>query len=250
MLFLKSIKSTGLFDPDKNLATIHGREYQIPPNLVISAGDILELKGEKFTVLYTEPSFFREFSNRTAQIIQPWDAAVIIQYCNIKPGDKVLESGAGSGALSAAVLNALGSKGHLTTVEMEPGNIKNAGKNVRIISDFKNWELIESKIEDFSTGVKYDSIVLDVPEPWNVVNSLSKNVKNGGKICCYTPTYNQMEKTVIALKKSGFLIIESMEIIKRDILVRENATRPNNDIIGHTAFMTFAVKLSGRTTKS
>ncbi len=250
VLFLKSNKSTGLFDPDRNIARIHGKEYSIPPNLVVSAGDLLEIKGEKFAVLHPEPSNFGEFATRTAQIIQPWDAAAIIHYCNIAPGHKVLESGVGSGALSAAILNAIGVEGLLTTVEMESKNIENAKGNLQLISEFTNWEIINSKIEDFESSDRYNSIVLDIPEPWEVVEKLSKNLLNGGKICCYSPTFNQMEKSVSALKKSGFLVIESMEILKRDILVRENATRPNNDIIGHTAFMTFAVKLSGRSTKA
>lgn len=250
MLFLKSNKSTGLFDPGKNLATIHGKEYRIPANLVVSAGDVLEIRGEKFTAFHPDPSNFGEFAARTAQIIQPWDAAAIIHYCNISPGHRVLESGVGSGALSAAILNAIGKEGHLTTVEMDNRNIENARGNLQLISEFRNWELVNSRIGDFASADKFNSIVLDIPEPWEVVGKLSKNLINGGKICCYSPTFNQTEKSVAALKKNGYLVTESMEIIKRGLLVRENATRPDNGIIGHTAFMTFAVKLSGRSTRA
>lgn len=249
MLFLKSFKNNGLLDTDKNIAVIRGKEYNIPPNLVISPGDTLSMRGEDFAVLNSDPVFFGEFANRTAQIIQPWDAAAIIHYLNISPGDNVLESGAGSGALSASILEAVGSEGKLTTVEIERKNIDNAKRNVSLIRDTKNWELQEGNIEEFPSREKYDAIVLDIPEPWNVVGRLSKNLKNGKKICCYSPTYNQMEKNVSALKKGGYLVLESMELLKRGMLVREYATRPDNDVIGHTAFLTFAVKMSGRTTK-
>ena len=249
ILFLKSAKNSGIFDSSKNVATIKGREFKINPASVISPGDLIVIKGEEFAVMKTEPYLFGEYARRTAQIIQPWDAAVIILYGGISPGKRVLESGVGSGALSAAILNAIGPDGKLTTVEMDRNNLEIARQNVMLTEDCRNWELIESGIEDFSTDEKFDCVVLDIPEPWEVVRKLSSNIVSGGRICCYSPTFNQMEKNVTALKKSGYLVLESMEMIKRDMLVRENATRPNNDIIGHTAFMTFAVKLSGRLTK-
>lgn len=250
MLFLKSAKSTGLFDDKNNIASIRGKEVRIAPNLVVSAGDILTLKGEEFAVLKLEPSLFKEFAKRTAQIIQPWDAGTIIHYCSISSGKKVLESGVGSGALSSAILAAVGPEGKLTTVEVDSRNIENARGNVELISKVDNWEVVESNIEVYESADKFDALILDIPEPWNVVGKLSKNVVNGGRICCYSPTFNQLEKNVSALKESGYLVMESLELMKRDILVRDNATRPNNDIIGHTAFMTFAVKLSGRVTKT
>ncbi len=249
ILFLKSQKNTGLLDTSRNIAIIKEKEIRINPGSVISEGDVLILKGEEFAVLNPEPSLFKEYSSRTAQIIQPWDAAAIILYGGISPGKRVLESGVGSGALSAALLNALGENGSLTTVEMDVKNIENARNNVNLLKDFNNWTVVESRIEDFSTTEKFDSIILDIPEPWNAVGRLSKNLVSGGRICCYSPTYNQVEKNVAALKKSGFLVLESIELLKRDLLVRDNATRPNNDVIGHTAFMTFAVKLSGRVSK-
>lgn len=250
MLFLKSPKNTGLFDPDRNTAIIKGKEIRIAPNLVVSSGDILSIRGEEFVVMKTDPSNFGEFSNRTAQIIQPWDAAAIIQYTDIGPGSKVLESGAGSGALSATILRSIGPNGKLTTVELDRKNIENARNNVSLMHKFENWKLVESSIEDYTTEELYEAIILDIPEPWKSVGTLSKNLVNGGKICCYSPTYNQLERNVASLKRSGYFVLENLELMKRDILVRDTSTRPDNDIIGHTAFMTFAVKLSGRTTRS
>ncbi len=249
ILVLKSAKASGTFDSSRNVATIRGKEYTISPASVISAGDRIIIKGEEFAALNPEPYHFRDYARRTAQIIQPWDAAVILLYGGISPGKRVLESGAGSGALSAAILHAIGPDGKLTTVDIDRNNLENARQNVKLSLDCKNWTLIESSIEDFSSDEKFDCAVLDVPEPWGVVQKISKNIVSGGMVCCYSPTFNQLEKNVTALKKSGCLVLESVEILKREILVRENATRPDNDIIGHTAFMTFAVKLSGRLTK-
>lgn len=248
-LFLKSARSSAILDNATNVVTIRGKKVDLEPNIVVSPGDVVNLKGETFIAMPLDPLFFGDFSKRTAQIIQPWDAAIILFYCSITPGKKILESGSGSGALSMAILNAIGKSGELTTVEAEKYNIEVAGENVGNSKEHPNWKIVHSRIEEYSTGERYDAIVLDVPEPWVAIGKLSRNLASGGKICCYSPTYNQMEKNVSTLKASGFHVLESLELMKRSIIVRDNATRPDNDIIGHTAFMTFAVKLSARSTK-
>ncbi len=83
-----------------------------------------------------------------------------------------------------------------------------------------------------------------MPEPWECVDNLKNNLKFGGYFITYSPTFNQAEKNVLSLNKNNFTVLETVELIKRNILVRENATRPDNNIIGHTAFITIAVKLN------
>lgn len=248
-LFLKSARSTALLDIDTNTVNLKGKQMQLEPNIVVSVGDTVRIRGEEFTAYNLDPLFFKEYAKRTAQIIQPWDAATIVLYLSITPGKKVLESGAGSGALSIAILKAIGESGRLTTVEIDEINVNNARENVSGAISIDNWSLVQSSIESFSSEEKYDAAVLDIPEPWNAIGKIAKLLKPGSRICCYSPNYNQLEKNVSALKSTGFEIIESLELLKRRILVRENATRPDNDVIGHTAFMTFAAKLSGRETK-
>lgn len=249
-LFIKSSRSSGMLDTGTNTATIRGKEFQLPLNLVLEVGDSVSVKGEQFTILPLLPVFFSEYAKRSAQIIQPWDIGAILQYTGIAPGSRVLESGSGSGALSAAILRAIGESGLLVTVEKDPSNITIARENASMSSAHGNWELVESPIEAYTTEKRFDVAILDVPEPWNVVAGISRNLVPGGRICCYSPTYNQMEKNVLSLKKAGFFLVDSMEILKRSQLVRENSTRPDNNMIGHTAFMTFAVKLSGSSART
>ncbi len=247
---VKSQKETGLLDTTTNTIQLRGRDVHLEPNLVPGIGDRIRIKGDDFIVLEPEPVFFPDFAARTAQIIQPWDAAVILHYCSIIPGKRVLESGIGSGALSLSILRALGKEGKLTTVEVNGDYIGKARQNVRLSIGTDNWEILEGTIESFQTGERYDSAILDVPEPWNAIPNVSTLLKKGGKICAYSPTYNQLEKNCAAMKENGFYVQSNIEILKRDILVRENATRPDNNTIGHTAFMTFGIKLSGSTIKA
>ncbi len=248
-LIVKSQNEAGLLDTATNTIRLKGRELQLEPNLVPAPGDRIRIKGEDFTVLGPDPIFFPDFAGRTAQIIQPWDAAIIIHYCSIFPGKRILESGIGSGALSLAILKALGKDGKLTTVEINKSYIEKASQNVRYATSAENWEIVEGPIETYRSFDKFDAAVLDVPEPWSAIPNMATLLKKGGRICTYSPTYNQLEKNVASLKQNGFLVHSNVEILKRELLVRDNATRPDNNIIGHTAFMTFGVKLSGSTVK-
>jgi tRNA (adenine57-N1/adenine58-N1)-methyltransferase len=247
---VKSKNDTGLFDASRNLIRLKGKEIQLEPNLVLGVGDRVRIKGEEYTVLEADPVFFPDYASRTAQIIQPWDSAVIVQYCSITPGKNILESGIGSGALSLSILKALGDTGKLTTVEINKGYLEKALLNVKISTSTDNWNIVEGSIENFRTDDRFDAVVLDVPEPWAAVPYVSSLLKNGGKICTYSPTYNQLEKNCSSMRHNGFFVFANIEIIKRDILVRDNATRPDNNIIGHTAFMSFGIKLSGSTIKA
>ena len=244
-LIVKSQNETGLLDTATNTIKLKGKDLQLEPNAVPGPGDRVRIRGEDYTVLEPDPVFFPDYAARTAQIIQPWDAAIIIHYCSIFPGKKILESGIGSGALSMAILRALGKDGKLTTVEINGAYIGKAEQNVRIGASTENWEIVEASIETYKTTGKFDAAILDIPEPWAAIPNVSTLLKKGGRICTYSPTYNQLEKNVVALKQNGFLVDSNVEILKRELLVRENATRPDNNIIGHTAFMTFGIKLSG-----
>ena len=67
---------------------------------------------------------------RGAAIIYPKDAAHVLAYADIFPGARVLEAGAGSGALSAWMLRAIGASGQLVSFERRPDFAEIARANV------------------------------------------------------------------------------------------------------------------------
>ena len=67
---------------------------------------------------------------RGAAIIYPKDAAQILAFADIFPGAKILEAGAGSGALSAWLLRAAGPTGQLVSFERRPDFAHIAKANV------------------------------------------------------------------------------------------------------------------------
>lgn len=237
--------SAGFYDNESRKIELNGRIIDTSPSFVLEPGDIIKVKGEELVVTPFSTVRIGEIVKRKTQIIQPWDAAYSIKVLSLKPGMMVLESGGGSGAMSSHILEAIGDSGSLVTVEENSSNCDSLLSLRSFLQMEKNWEIVNSRIEDFRSGDKFDSAMLDLPEPWQAVESMKKILKPGAIVCTYLPTFNQVERAHNAFLKSGFYVLECSEILRRRILVREGATRPDNDIIGHTAFLSFFVKCSG-----
>src|ERR1700691_4816482 len=67
---------------------------------------------------------------RGAAVVYPKDAAQIVAFADVFPGARVLEAGAGSGALSCWLLRAVGEQGTLTSYERRPDFAAIAQRNV------------------------------------------------------------------------------------------------------------------------
>ncbi len=245
IMMLKSREGSGVLYPGKNVAILRRKRIALNGNLAFSPGDSISINGETYVIMNPNPTYFKDFADRGAQIVQPWDAAAIIRYCNITPGMTILESGAGSGALSYAILSALGNSGSLVTIEREQRYMDLARRNLDSIATFENWSLIKGDMTNIKLERMFDAAILDLPEPWSVIRNVSSSLKPGSMMSCYLPTFNQVEKTVMSFEKEGVRHLETFELIKRDLLVRESAVRPDNKVIGHTAFLVFAIRTSG-----
>ena len=237
--------SAGSYDTESKKIELNGMTIGTPPSFVLEPGDIIRVKGEELVVTPFTTLRMGDMVKRRTQIIQPWDAAYSMKVLSLKPGMRVLESGGGSGAMSSHILDTIGDSGFLVTVEENSSNCDGLISLRKFLKREKNWEIVNSRIEDFSSGEKFDAAMLDLPEPWLAVESMKKILKPGAIFCTYLPTFNQVEKAHTTFAKSGFYVLECSEILRRRILVREGATRPDNDIIGHTAFLSFFVRCSG-----
>ncbi|WP_018143716.1 tRNA (adenine-N1)-methyltransferase [Alloscardovia criceti] len=182
---------------------------------------------------------------RGAQIMYPKDIATVLELGDIRPGMRVLESGAGSGAMSVHILEAIGETGELTTIERRPdfAHISMANATVFYGEKPHRWTIIE---EDFNQGVQqldnhyFDRMVLDLLDPWNRLEEAYRVLAPGGVLACYVTTTTQMSRVVEALVSSGQWtqphIQESME---RSWKVDGLAVRPEHSMIGHTGFLIF-----------
>lgn len=249
MKVIKGKDAVGLLDEENRKITIRNREIHLEPNMIVGSGDSLNIGGDLYDVLDYNPSWFAEVAKRGPQVIHSKDASYMIGRAGIKCGDRVLEAGVGSGAMSSTLLWTIGHEGKLYSVENEASSRKTAHDNVSMLQETGNWEIIQGDVRTSKLPENLDCAILDIPDPWNALENIMRCVRTGGSIVTYSPTYNQTDLTVDKMQALGLSVVETVELIRRNILVRPEATRPDHRMIGHTAFLTFSVKKSGHTLK-
>lgn len=206
-----------------------------------------ETQGYKFFVLKPLPSDYVVHMSRKTQIIYPEDAGLILLYSGIGPGSVVIEAGCGSGALTCILGNYVRPNGHIFSYDIREKSLKNARKNVER-AKLENFVSIEfgNIITDDLNLEKVDSVVLDLGDPWNAVEKMAKYLKLSGTLVSFSPTIEQVKKTTFAMGENSFVEVNTYELIKRKIQVKENATRPESRMVGHSGYLTFGRKIRNK----
>ena len=186
-----------------------------------------------------------EMTRRTA-IVYPKDVGIILVWADVYPGATVFEAGFGSGALTLALLRAVGPSGRVVVYEQRGDTIPDALANVRAFEEPRGELVVHER--DVYAGIDerdVDRLVLDVPEPWQVIPHAADALRLGGIAAFYSPSIVQVQRTVEALEASrGFGQIESLEVLYRPWHVLGQAVRPVQQMISHTGFLTFARRLA------
>jgi tRNA (adenine57-N1/adenine58-N1)-methyltransferase len=178
---------------------------------------------------------------RGAQVIYPRVIALMLMAADVRPGLVVAEAGAGSGALSIALLQAVGPGGRLVSFELRPDFAGQARRNVEAWFGKlpETWELREGDVLDGIGELgPVDRVCLDLLEPWLVVPAAATALVPGGVLAAFVATVPQVMRTVEALEASGrFGLTETSEAILRPWHVEGLAVRPQHRIVGHTGFL-------------
>ena len=227
----------------------HSHLGRVPHSELIGVpegGTAVSEKGNRLTVL--RPRFFDYIlkMKRGAQVVYPKDIGPIIVYGDIGPGARVLEAGTGSGALTMALVRAVGPTGSVVSVERRADHAEHARRAIeRFFGGLPgNLELRVGEVEAMVANVQPDRIVLDIPQPWDAVDAAVDSLAGGGVFCAYVPTVPQMQQTVEALQASGaFVELTSFETFLRTWNVEGRSVRPDHRMVGHTGFVTVARKI-------
>jgi tRNA (adenine57-N1/adenine58-N1)-methyltransferase catalytic subunit len=181
---------------------------------------------------------------RGPQVIYPKDAAQIVHEGDIFPGARVLEAGAGSGALTCSLLRAVGPDGRVVSYEQRADHAEHARRNVANFYDVlgrepDNWELIVSDLADSDLpDGSFDRAVLDMLAPWEVLDAVSRLVVAGGVLIIYVATVTQLSRAVEALRaQQCWTEPRAWETLQRGWNVVGLAVRPQHSMRGHTAFL-------------
>jgi len=231
------VKVTGNLEKIHGLGVIDTKRF-----LDFDFSDSIEFGSSKYLILRASLPDFYSTMKRDAQIIGLKDASRIIAECNVSAGKVVIEGGAGSGALTMALLNAIKPNGRVITYELREDCIKVAKDNIKN-TGLEEYSIIKKGDITKDVTEEADAFILDIPNPWDAVDMGKKVLKYSGYFSAYIPTVNQMEKTVKTLRKEGFKDIKAIELIEREMLVKELGSRPDNKMIGHTAYLVFGRKI-------
>jgi tRNA (adenine57-N1/adenine58-N1)-methyltransferase len=163
-------------------------------------------------------------TDRRTQVMYPKDIGYLLFQTGVRAGSRVVEAGTGSGALTCEFQKVAAS------------NIDRAGL----------MPFVELKLGDVTEGIDeedIDAVVLDLATPWLVIPKAHRALAGGGVLASFSPTIEQVMKTVSALSTNPFVDVNTVELILRRINVAEDRTRPETVMIGHSGYITTARKV-------
>jgi len=224
----------------------HCEKGVIPKEDIINSdiGDVLETHmGKKFTVINPNINDYIDLMKRKCSILLPQDLGLIVGFTGIGNGSKIVESGTGAGSSLLFFANIIGSEGHISSYEIREDFVKIIEENVDG-TDFNNITLYH---QDVCEGFREDDnsidlVFLDLPSPHEVIKDAYRILKTGAFIAVYTPYVEQFQRVFKQLEIAGFNDIKIREGNVRELEIKNNRTRPNSRMAGHTGYITFARK--------
>jgi len=179
---------------------------------------------------------------RKTQITYPKDIALIVMFSGAGPGSRIVEAGTGTGALTTALAFYVKPEGRVYSYEVRQEFMETASKNLERVGVS---EYVELKNKDVTEGIDeqdVDAVILDLATPWLVISHAYLALKGSGTLVSFSPTIDQVVKTVEALKENAFVAIETVECLMRRMQIVRGKTRPETLMTGHTGYITFARK--------
>ncbi len=182
---------------------------------------------------------------RATQVTYPKDLSYAIFVMGIKAGDKVVEAGCGSGAATTAFAYFVGEEGRVVSYEKREEFIELAKSNLARFNldhrvTFKHRDIVDGFDDEDSDAVAF---FLDVKTPWEYIDNVKKILKTGATLCVLCPTTNQLSQTLISMK-TGFIDINILEIMVRWYKTNPERIRPQDRMIGHTAYLLFGKRIN------
>ncbi|HIQ29625.1 MAG TPA: tRNA (adenine-N1)-methyltransferase [Candidatus Caldiarchaeum subterraneum] len=180
---------------------------------------------------------------RITQIVYPKDLGYIILHADVKPGSRVIEAGTGSAALTIVLASYVKPDGHVYSYDIKQEYLSNADKHLSRLGlkeyvDLKQRDVTAERFDECDV----DTVILDLPEPWKVVEASWEALKPSGRFLSLSPTVEQVVETVESLKANGFGDIQCIELMQRYIRAKRGMTRPEFIMRGHTAYIVTARK--------
>jgi tRNA (adenine57-N1/adenine58-N1)-methyltransferase len=231
-----------LVEPAEGMVTLPRVGVLDSDRLVEAVGRVLNVGGAEFLVLPARGPDLTDAMERGPQTLGRKDGASIISKCGIVGGDLVLEGGSGSGSMTIQLAAAVAPGGRVVSYDSKErhGNLARANVDRAVLLD-----IVQFKVADVTEGFEERdaaAVVLDIPNPWDALRPAYEALAVGGCLASFSPTANQVERTVNTLRALPFVLISTHETIEREMVVGEGGVRPSFDALGHTGYVTVARK--------
>jgi tRNA (adenine57-N1/adenine58-N1)-methyltransferase len=209
-------------------------------------GSTVETPGGERLLLF-RPTYAQLIPNlpRQAQPIYPKDVGPILLWGDIRPGDHVVEVGTGPGALTIALLRAVGPTGRLVSYETREDFVQLASQNVaRFFGPAPQWTLRTADAFEGLLESDVDRLIIDLAEPWRLLEVAAPRLRPGAVVTGFVPTVLQVKQLVDGFRAGGFAVVETLETLTRFWQVRDRSVRPTHRMVAHTGFLVFARRLA------
>jgi tRNA (adenine57-N1/adenine58-N1)-methyltransferase catalytic subunit len=229
--------------------TFHTHSGAVSHELLLGRGEGVEVRSTTGMVMRAFRPRMADYilkMPRGAQVVYPKDLGPIIVYADLHPGAHVLEAGTGSGALTIALCRAVGEGGRVVSYELRDDFADRGGRNVEsFFGKRPGWlELRTGDVRGIAdSGEAFHRVVLDLPDPWDVLSHVRPALEPGAILCAYLPTTVQVQQLVLALEGAGFMHLETIETLLRTWHVAERSVRPDHRMVAHTGFVCIGRRL-------
>jgi len=196
--------------------------------------------GREFIVLLPSPADYLEKIKRVPQIMLSKDAAQIVAHTGVGPGSRIVDAGSGSGALAIFLGNLVRPDGRVVSYEVREEFAEVARENVRLAG---LEDVVRIKVKDIYEGIDeegLDLITLDLPRPELVLPHAERALKPGGYLSMFAPCVEHLQRFYREIKNFRFVCLRTVECLVREIMVKDEGTRPSSRMIAHTGYLTFA----------
>jgi len=228
----------------------HSHAGYVPHGEIVGAAEgtvVRSTRGAEYTVLRPTLEDFVVEMPRGAQVIYPKDLAPICMLADIGPGVRVFESGVGSGALSMTMLRY---GADIVGYELREDFANRARANVTSFLGEEALDRYHVEVRDTYAGIDpaagpFDRVLLDLPEPWQVIPHAEAALRPGGILVAYTPAITQATQARESLR-GRWIEARTIEVLHRGWHIDGQAVRPDHRMVAHTGFLTVARFLGRR----
>lgn len=141
---------------------------------------------------------------------QPAIMAIMLELLELKPGQRVLEIGAGTGYNAALIAHIVGETGQVVTVDIDEDIVESAREHLAAAGFDRVQVVCGDGGLGYSAAAPFDRIILTV-QAWDITPAWWEQLKPGGQLLLPLSVIRGVQKLVAFEHKENFLVSVAVE---------------------------------------